>query len=110
MKERVKKQCRPRVGIAYPISDRDVFSFHYGRFYQIPDRQYIFDNRNVFDGRARGNPNLTNETTVSYQAGIQHLFNELVSGQFSVYYKDIFGLLTTDEHPVLGAVGNIRPT
>jgi outer membrane receptor for ferrienterochelin and colicin len=105
--ERVKKQFSPRIGIAYPISDRDVFSFHYGRFYQIPDRQFIFDNRNVFDGRVRGNPNLTNETTVSYQAGIQHLFSELVSGQFSVYYKDIFGLLTTDEYPVLGAVDNI---
>ncbi|MBD3161146.1 MAG: TonB-dependent receptor [Candidatus Eisenbacteria bacterium] len=107
VRERVKEQFSPRIGIAYPISDRDVFSFHYGRFYQIPDRQYIFDNRNVFDGRVRGNPNLTNETTVSYQAGIQHLFSELVSGQFSVYYKDIFGLLTTDEFPVLGSVGNI---
>ncbi|MFB3909186.1 MAG: carboxypeptidase regulatory-like domain-containing protein [Candidatus Eisenbacteria bacterium] len=107
VRERVKKQFSPRVGIAYPISDRDVFSFHYGRFYQIPDRRYIFDNRNVFDGRTRGNPNLTNETTVSYQAGIQHLFSELVSGQFSVYYKDIFGLLTSDEYPVLGSVGNI---
>lgn len=107
VRERVKQQFSPRVGIAYPISDRDVFSFHYGRFYQIPDRTYIFDDRNVFDGRVRGNPNLTNETTVSYQAGIQHLFSELVSGQFSVYYKDIFGLLTTDEFPVLGSVGNI---
>ena len=107
VQERVKRQFSPRVGIAYPISDRDVFSFHYGRFYQIPDRQYIFDNRDVFDGRVRGNPNLSNETTVSYQAGIQHLFSELVSGQFSVYYKDIFGLVTTDEYPVLGSVGNI---
>jgi outer membrane receptor for ferrienterochelin and colicin len=107
VQDRVKRQFSPRVGIAYPISDRDVFSFHYGRFYQIPDRQYIFDNRNVFDGRVRGNPNLSNETTVSYQAGIQHLFSELVSGQFSVYYKDIFGLVTTDEYPVLGSVGNI---
>ncbi len=107
VRERVKQQYSPRVGIAYPISDRDVFSFHYGRFYQIPARQYIFDDRNVFDGRVRGNPNLTNETTVSYQAAIQHLFSELVSGQFSVYYRDVFGLLTTDEYPVLGSVGNI---
>lgn len=107
VRERTKKQFSPRVGIAYPISDRDVFSFHYGRFYQIPDREYIFDNRNAFDGTVRGNPNLSNETTVSYQAGIQHLFSELVSGQFSVYYKDIFGLLTTDEFPVLGSVNNI---
>jgi outer membrane receptor for ferrienterochelin and colicin len=107
VRDPVKKQFSPRVGIAYPISDRDVFNFHYGRFYQIPDRQYIFDNRNVFDGRARGNPNLTNETTVSYQAGIQHLFNELVSGQFSVYYKDVFGQLSQEQLPALGSVGNL---
>jgi hypothetical protein len=107
VEERVKKQWSPRVGIAYPISDRDVFSFHYGRFYQIPDRRYIFDDRQVVDGRTRGNANLTNETTVSYQAAIQHLFNEAVSGQFSVYYKDIFGLLTSEERRVDGQVANI---
>lgn len=105
---RWKTQWSPRVGIAYPISDRDVFSFHYGRFYQFPDRQFIFDDRNVFDGRVRGNPNLENETTVSYQAGIQHLFSEDVYGQFSVYYKDIFGLITAEETPDPTGTGNVR--
>ena len=107
VRERVKQQMSPRIGIAYPISDRDVFSFHYGRFYQIPERQYLFDNRNALDGRVQGNPNLTNETTVSYQAGIQHLFNETISGQFSVYYKDIFGLLTTEDNASFGTVGTV---
>jgi outer membrane receptor for ferrienterochelin and colicin len=97
VEERVKQQISPRIGIAYPISDRDVFSFHYGRYYQFPDRQYLYDNRFVFDTRVRGNPNLTNETTVSYQAAIQHLFSETVKGQFSVYFKDIFGLLSVEE-------------
>jgi len=106
VREPVKRQLSPRIGIAYPISDRDSFSFHYGRFYQIPERQFLFDNRNALDGRTQGNPNLTNETTVSYQAGIQHLFSSLVSGQFSVYYKDIFGLLTTESRPSFGSVGN----
>jgi len=92
----VKTQLSPRIGIGYPISDRDVFSFHYGRLYQIPDRQYIFDNRDVYDG-VRGNPNLSNETTIQYQAAIQHLFSELLVGQFSVYYKDIYGLITAEQ-------------
>lgn len=105
--ERVKHQFSPRVGIAYPISDRDVFSFHYGRFYQIPDRRFLFDDRDAFDGRPRGNPNLSNETTVSYQAGIQHLFNEWVSGQFAVYYKDIFGLVSAEARTAFGSVGTV---
>ena len=94
--EGLTQQLSPRVGIAYPISDRDVFSFHYGRYYQFPNRQNLYDNRNVTDNRVRGNPNLTNENTVAYQAAIQHLFSETVKGQFSVYYKDIFGLLSVE--------------
>jgi outer membrane receptor for ferrienterochelin and colicin len=108
VRNRVKTQWSPRIGIAYPISDRDVFSFHYGRFYQFPDRRFIFDDRNVYDGRVRGNPNLENETTVSYQAGIQHLFSDIVFGQFSVYYKDIFGLITAQEVPDPTGTGNVR--
>jgi len=104
--EPTKTQLSPRVGIGYPISDRDVFSFHYGRLYQIPDRQYIFDNRDVYDG-VRGNPNLSNETTIQYQAAIQHLFNELLVGQFSVYYKDIYGLITAEETQDWTSTGNI---
>ncbi len=93
---RTRSQLSPRVGIAYPISDRDVFSFHYGRFSQVPDRQFIFENRGA-SVRTRGNPNLDNETTVSYQAALQHMFTDDVFGQFTVYFKDIFGLLTIQQ-------------
>lgn len=95
VESRTRKQFSPRIGIAYPVSDRDVFSFHYGRFSQIPDRQYIFENRGAAT-QVRGNPNLENETTVSYQAGLQHMFTPDIFGQFSVYFKDIFGLLTIE--------------
>jgi outer membrane receptor protein involved in Fe transport len=101
VKDRVKDQISPRFGIAYPVSDRDVFSFHYGRYYQIPDRQYIFEARtSTSPVTVRGNPNLTNETTISYQAAIQHMFSANVFGQFAVYYKDIFGLLSAQERAV----------
>ncbi|MCX5800563.1 MAG: TonB-dependent receptor [Candidatus Eisenbacteria bacterium] len=99
--DRVKDQISPRIGIAYPISDRDVLSFHYGRYYQIPNRQYIFEDRASTSAViTRGNPDLTNETTVSYQAAVQHMFTSTVFGQFSVYYKDIFGLLSAQERVV----------
>lgn len=104
--EPVKQQISPRIGIGYPISDRDVFSFHYGRLYQIPDRRYIFDNQDVYD-RIRGNPNLDNETTVQYQAAIQHLFSDILVGQFSVYYKDIFGLISSEEQADYSSTGNV---
>jgi outer membrane receptor for ferrienterochelin and colicin len=91
---RVKTQWSPRVGIAYPISDRDVMSFHYGRLFQVPERLNIYQGRNI-SAQVRGNPNLEPQTTISYQLGLQHLFSKEIYGQFGVYFKDIFGLLTT---------------
>jgi outer membrane receptor for ferrienterochelin and colicin len=96
VENRVRTEWSPRVGIAYPISDRDVFSFHYGRFSQVPDRRAIFEGRGAAVD-VRGNPNLENETTVSYQASLQHMFAEDVFGQFSLYFKDIFGLLSVQQ-------------
>ncbi len=92
--DRVKTQLSPRLGIAFPISDRDVFSFTYGRYFQVPDRIFIFEDRGPL-AVVRGNPDLDAETTIAYQAGVQHVFTPTVVGQFAVYFKDIFGLLTT---------------
>ncbi len=101
VRDRVKTQISPRIGVAHPISDRDVMSFHYGRLFQIPDRQHIYQGRLV-SATARGNPNLEPQTTVSYQLGVRHLFSEEIYGQFGVYFKDIFGLLTTVDQAVPG--------
>jgi len=97
----VKTQLSPRIGLAYPISDRDVMSFHYGRLFQVPDRLYIYQGRSL-SAEARGNPNLEPETTISYQLGVQHVFSQEIYGQFGVYFKDIFGWLTTVEQEVPG--------
>ena len=97
----VKTQVSPRIGIAYPISERDVMSFHYGRLFQVPDRLFIYQGRGL-SAEARGNPNLEPETTISYQLGVQHLFSKEIYGQFGVYFKDIFGLLTTVNQEIPG--------
>lgn len=101
VRDRVKTQVSPRIGIAYPISDRDVMSFHYGRLFQVPDRQYIYEGR-LISAVSRGNPNLEPQTTISYQLGVQHLFTKDIYGQFGVYFKDIFGLLTTVDQAIPG--------
>jgi outer membrane receptor protein involved in Fe transport len=98
--KRYKQQVSPRLGIAYPISDRDVLSFHYGWTYQTPSRAYVFENRGIGSAVAiQGNPDLEPETNISYQAGVQHLFSRDLSGQFSVFFKDIYGLITTRQKP-----------
>ena len=93
--KRYKTQFSPRLGIAYPISDKDVLSFHYGWTYQTPGRNFVFENRglNAAVG-TRGNPDLEPETNIAYQAAVQHLFSRDISGQFSVFFKDIYGYIS----------------
>jgi len=96
VENRIRSQWSPRVGIAFPITDKDGLSFHYGRFSQVPDRRAIFEDRGAAV-QTRGNPNLQNETTVAYQAAVQHEFPNDVFGQLSLYFKDIFGLLSVEQ-------------
>jgi outer membrane receptor protein involved in Fe transport len=107
--KRYKQQFSPRIGIAYPISDKDVLSFHYGWTYQTPARNFVFQNRSVSTNVAvRGNPDLEPETNIAYQAGVQHLFSRDVSGQFSVFFKDIYGLITVrQERDQFGNLVNV---
>ena len=96
VENRIRSQLSPRIGIAFPITDKTGLSFHYGRFSQVPDRRAIFEDRGAAV-QTRGNPNLQNETTVAYQAAVQHEFSNDVLGQVSLYFKDIFGLLSAEQ-------------
>ncbi|TMQ56720.1 MAG: TonB-dependent receptor [Candidatus Eisenbacteria bacterium] len=94
--KRYKQQLSPRLGIAYPISDKDVLSFFYGRTYQNPAYNQVFQARGQSTSiLTLGNPDLEPETNIAYQAAVQHLFSRDVSGQFTVFFKDIYGLVTT---------------
>jgi len=94
--EKYKFQISPRLGFAFPITDKDKFHFHYGRFTQWPSRSYLFQTQDVIGwGGILGNPNLDEELTISYQAGVSHQFTETVAGHFVVFSKDIFGLISS---------------
>lgn len=94
--DRYKLSISPRLGLAFPITDRDKFFFHYGRFTQWPSRVHMFSTQDPISPLGTlGNPNLDFELTVSYQAGISHFFNDDLTGNFTVFSKDIYGLVTS---------------
>jgi hypothetical protein len=94
--QKYKYNWSPRLGFAFPITDRDKFFFHYGRFTQWPSREYLFSTQDAIGTFGTlGNPNLGEELTVSYQAGISHQFTEDVAGNFVVFSKDIYGLISS---------------
>lgn len=94
--DKYKFQISPRLGFAFPITDKDKFHFHYGRFTQWPNRTYLFQTQDLLGwGGILGNPDLDEELTVSYQAGVSHSFSETLAGHFVVFSKDIYGLISS---------------
>lgn len=101
-RERIKAVLSPRLGIAHPISDRDALHFHYGRFYQMPHLTAYYeageDLENAAAGRIVGYSGLEPEVTTSYQFGAEHQFSQNLAMDVTGFYKDIFGLLATEEY------------
>lgn len=93
-----KHQLSPRLGFAFPITDRAGFNFHYGRFVQFPGRDVLFASQStVGNSSVLGNPNLDAMLTIQYQTGIQQQFTDYIAGTFAVYSRDIYGLISATE-------------
>ncbi len=86
----------PRLGIAYPISVKDVFSLAYARVQQAPARDFLYDDRRVISNRRPlGNPAMGPATLVSYEASLRHLLSVAWAFQASLFYRDLYGLVGT---------------
>jgi outer membrane receptor protein involved in Fe transport len=93
-----KTSFQPRLGFAFPITERDGFAFHYGRFIQFPSREHLFASQDpVGAADILGNPNLDPMMTIQYSSGIKHQFTDFIAGQFSLYSKDIYDLISATQ-------------
>ena len=108
---RGKGHLSPRIGISHPVTDRDVLYFHYGHFSQRPRGQYVYaklKSTSAATYQLFGNPNLNPTTSVSYELGIKHKFNENLVAEFKAYYKDMFDYASAErismENPRLGNI------
>ena len=52
---KVKTQMSPRLGLAFPISDRGVIHFSYGHFFQLPRYELLYTNPDFELGVGSGN-------------------------------------------------------
>ncbi len=100
-KAQVHSQLSPRLGISYPVSEKTVFHFGYGSYFQRPEYQFIYKSisdanykeniiMNLRTGNGRfGNPDLKPEKTIAYEFGVSHqLFSDYILN-VSVYSKRI---------------------
>ncbi len=93
-----KYQISPRIGISYPWSQKSLFYFSYGRFFQIPDFYYLYENLQrdlLVRYPIMGNPDLEPERTTAFEAGFQHLINDKTRFNVVAYYKDVRNLVGT---------------
>lgn len=104
---RAKYAWSPRLGVSHPITDRDVLYFNYGRYFQVPRFDFMFENLTFQLTGAFpriGNANLDPEQTTSYELGVKHQFaNDLVLN-VTGFFKDITGL--TDNRQVFYSASN----
>jgi outer membrane receptor protein involved in Fe transport len=100
LKDDPQTQISPRLGLSYKLSDQAVLRVSYGHFFQMPQMYALFEN-NIFlipPGNYQttlGNSQLKAEKTVQYEIG---LWQQLMTGmglEVSLYYKDIYNLLST---------------
>jgi outer membrane receptor protein involved in Fe transport len=101
----IHTQLSPRLGISYPVSDRTVFHFGYGHYFQRPEYQYMYKSITDRDydknmimalrtGNGRfGNPDLKPEKTVTYEFGLSHQLLESYLANITVYSKKITNLV-----------------
>ncbi|MGH1366028.1 MAG: TonB-dependent receptor [Calditrichia bacterium] len=96
-----KYQFSPRLGIAYPISERGVIHFSFGSFLQIPEYRFLYQNPDFKLTQSSGiqgpfgNANLDAESTVLYEIGLQQQLGEDLKVDVTGFYRDIRDWVTT---------------
>ncbi|UCD38400.1 MAG: carboxypeptidase-like regulatory domain-containing protein [Fidelibacterota bacterium] len=90
-----QQQISPRIGIAYPISDKGVIHFSFGHFFQIPTFNRLFDNPGYKIPEATGkhgifpNPELKPQKTVMYELGLRQGFGTDWGIDVTGFYRDV---------------------
>ncbi len=110
----IKHQLSPRLGVSFPITDRGVFHFSYGHFFQIPNFELLYRNPEykfpVGTGNVgiAGNPDLKAEETINGEVGFSQALSEDISIDITGYFRDIRNLAGTraDEIDMFGGSGS----
>jgi outer membrane receptor protein involved in Fe transport len=88
-----KMAISPRIGIAYPITDKGIIHFSYGHFLGMPGFQYLYNDADYKmssggGNRLLGNPDLAPEKTVHYEIGLQQQLGSDIGLDVTLFYKD----------------------
>ena len=108
-----KKKFSPRLGVAFPITERGVVHFSYGHFFQIPNFDLLYQNpefkfsQGTGNVGIAGNSDLNPQQTISGEIGLQQALSDDISVDLTGYFRDIRNLAGTraDEITMAGGAG-----
>lgn len=107
-----KLQISPRLGVAYPITDKGVIHFSYGHFLQIPTFEFLYNNPGYkIPGAISGtygpfgNADLEPQRTVMYEIGIQQGFGDHLLLDVTGFYRDVRDWVSTSRPIPAAAAG-----
>jgi outer membrane receptor protein involved in Fe transport len=96
-----KYQLSPRLGVAYPITDKGIIRFSYGIFQQIPEysQLYVGDQFKLTSAQGLqgvpslnvpfGNNDLKPQRTTIYELGLQQQLSTDLAVDVTAFYRDI---------------------
>jgi outer membrane receptor for ferrienterochelin and colicin len=106
-KASVKYQVSPRIGIAYPITDKGVIHFSYGHFLQLPSYELLYTNPDFELGVGSGNQGLFGnadlkpQKTVKGEIGLQQQIGNDILIDVTMFFEDFRNLVGTQTDEVL---------
>ncbi|RMF10963.1 MAG: TonB-dependent receptor [Candidatus Neomarinimicrobiota bacterium] len=87
---------QPRIGFAFPVTDRTVFHAQYGQYWQAPPLVYLYlsDSRlaaNLTQGNmtVSPNPTLKPEKSTSYEIGFTQQIGQMAALDVTGFYKEV---------------------
>lgn len=97
-----KTEISPRLGFAFPVTDRTVFHVQYGRFVQAPQFTNVYSGRGIRAlifgaGNFVSNPSVAKDldpvTTVQYEIGFNQALTDFAAFDLTAFYRDVKGQL-----------------
>jgi outer membrane receptor protein involved in Fe transport len=99
-----KSAVSPRLGLSYVVSSSTTFRFGYGRFFQMPLFQQLYQyidktSPQQVKGNILGNPSLNPPRTTSIEFGTVTELTPELSLDLAIYYKDVKDLISINYIP-----------
>jgi outer membrane receptor protein involved in Fe transport len=97
----------PRLGVAFPVTDKTLLRVNYGQFYQQVNLQDLYVSYRFLQHKIRtgsyfvgfGDPNLKPEQTTAYEVGVAQQIGERMRIDATAYYKDVKDLVEIENIP-----------